>query len=1173
MLSSWQIASMHAQQGQMFGAQQAYSQQLSTMMPPAYQGLGASGFGGGFQPGGGYSYGGSGMGGYGPGNSFGNRATSFVGGAANTFGSAMSLGGMVGGFAMGGPIGGAIGLGAGIIGGGIKHIANNFMEGAHEQASMERTLSQFQFSNAEARGGKGFSRTDSMAIGNMVRQMERIPEMLTSFGELNRIMDKMGQMGLMQGVRDVGEFSKKFRDTVSALKDMSKILGTTMEGALNSLSEARRSGIYGQGDIVKNALQRSIVGSMTGMNQDQVGQLQMFGGQLGHATGGSRRTGAQLALRTAGQLGMANQMGILSNDQIMEMTGKEGAEGIEELAGDFSQLAYRMGNSNVGQALTLALGEMKGGKYTGKMDAALVEKVRSGQLSLSELKRMARSKAGTRGAKLSFAAHKSRLRSEMAGSVGAEGIGMQLQEILGERGWENPDAVNLVMQRFGANEEQANLLQQMMPNLSNIGGDMALMQKQEARRAAVNSVNKEHGWEAIKHRIGKNISHYTSDWAKDIGAGVRDYFQNWADEFMDDLSGQYREYVTKRVTDIAKFSSTGLGKLAGNVASMRNSLGGGRIDVGSSGGLSGLASRAANFLSGMGSAGEDAVDIIRGSGGGSLLSTESRNRFLGPLGGLSLPGMLMKGGAQRLSESGATVLTSNLGGGATGITAGNLQKAQELVASLGTKKGSDEMMAKLRGVLSADEITKLQGAFDNAMSSGEISQIADPMEREKAIMNSLKRQAGASAGSGYEDNKIMSGLMKAGSRGTDIFSKLERAGVGREQVVSALQGTGGFRGDVNFQSLSEGRLLGLTDMGNQRAIGQRIEGLNKSLSGSLTGTETTAGWLEIRKLIDEGGEMSNLFGGAKGGIVGDEKLRKILSKSNPSDWSSEDKSALAAAGIDPSKMAAKLSTPEGQKEVDRLLSAAASGKLKPGDIANYKNLTDLSSLNAIASGFRERGKSVAKALTSATTKDAREALKQSKEGRELLSLLQQNAYGLQEAGFDKEGSWHDAVDNTAQIVQKLTHMSEKNRKLALETAGTEINSSYQYSQGVRKSLSGVARRGGSAQDILNAAGYKDQEVGDEFRKNIENAIKGGSSKGLDKSEIENVVKILVEAQSKGLTGKAGTTQQTAMASEAEVAKSLSSLSENNVKMAAILSGIASGKSVADSLAELPGGKK
>lgn len=1149
MISSWQVAQLHAQQGQAFQSQQAFSQQISSRMPQPYQGvgLGATGMGGGAFGPQGYNYGASQGGGYGPGNSFGNSATSMIGGGIHAVGGGMGIGGAIAGGMMGG-IGGALtgySMG-GFIGQGVQHIASSMMEGAHEQSAVERTLSQFQFQNGASRTGKGFTRSDSMQIGNMVREMERVPEMLTSFGELNRVMDKMGQMGLMQGVKDAGEFMRKFKDTTHVLKDMAKMMGTTMEGALQTFGEARQSGFYSKTDITKNVLSRQMTGAVTGMSQDQVGGMQMYGAEMAHSLGGSRAGGAKNMLRTMGQLGAANQMGILSNDQIMEMTGKEGAEGIQELSGQMGQLSYKMGRSNVGQALTLALGKQKDGRYTGEMDEELVAKVRSGELSLSELKSMARSKAGTRGAKLSFAAHKDRLRTEMAGAVGSEGISMQLQEILGEKGWQNPDAQNLVMQRFGASEEQANLLQQMMPKLQGIGSEMALAGKNQMRNTAMNTAMAEQGWDAIKHRIGKKISHYTTDWAKDLGVGVRDYFQNFADDFLDDLGGRYTSYVTKRVSDTVKFGGSSLRSMTQNAGSLNSSLGATRMDVGASGGLTGMLARGAHSLGGGISQGEN-IDYVMGHAmGGKFLQHAGTGGGLGGFLTDQASGAIGRGtAATRMGDrSGAVVLDSTTSGRVSFTTQ---DKYDALRKSISSGDYGDDQLKTLQSVGSAGDIKGLVDAYKKAMSDGDVTQETDQTKRAKLIYSKLREQNR----SGMSNEAILN--EQYGGKVTSVLGKAKGKGLQDLDIVAAIQKAsgGGYRGGVDF-----GDMLGEFNSTNQKGVSDKLKGLDQKFQGM--GGTNSANWSDLKKMMDDGGQMGSLAAGllhetgAKylPASFSDRSVTDALAK-DPKSWKPEDRKALQSKGIDPDKLAAKMGTPEGAAEVDRLMKLVSSGKITESDVRGYLTLKDASGLNEVASRFRSRGSEMEKRLGGG----AAEILGRTKEGQEVLRLMHQQATDLQKVKSGS-GDFHDDGAISAAI-DKLK--DPEARAAAQSIGGVEQGAVSSY----RKQLMGRGGLGGAmgkgTQGVLAAAGLGDigyEGAEGDFRKKIEGAL--GKNKTLDAGELEKIVKMLVDVKSKGLSTTPGATAGSTQTSEADIAKSLATMSENTKTTAQLLADLATG---------------
>ena len=1183
MLTSWQIAQLHAQQSQTLGAMGSH--QLSTLMPGPYMGhgLGATGMSGSFSPGGGYNYGLSPFVGYAAGNSFGNTMSSMVGGGIYAMGGAGKYIGGGLGLMMGGIRGAITGYGVGgLVGGAIQHIGSSMMEGAHEQAALERTLSQFKFANPSSRSGTGFNRIDARQIGDMVRQMERIPEMLTSFGELNRVMDKMGQMGLMQGVRDASEFMNKFRSTVSTLKDLAKVMGTTMEGALQTFGEARMSGFYGTGDIARNALNRQITSSLTGMNQGQIGAIQQYGSQLSHAMGGSRRTGAQHMLRTSSQLGMANQMGILSNDMIMEMTGKEGAEGLQDLSVQMTELGYRMGRSNVGQALTLALGEKVNGRYTGRMDQALVDAVRSGEISLGELKQLARRKAGGRGSKLSFAAHKQRLRAEMVGAVGAEGIAMELQEILGNRGWHNPDAINLVMQRFGASEEQANLMQTLMPNLQNITSEIGILGRDQSKLAARNAAMREHGWDAIKHRIGKKLEHYTTDWAKDMGVSVRSYFQSWADDFIDDISGQYRTYVTKSFADTLRNSMGGslaarsrLGSMMALGGSLASGLGPSRLDIGASGGMSGFAARAAHSLSGGTSAGENAVSILNMVGHGRYLRETTTGGWGYNLGMKSVTdwsSALQASAGDVAAQSGDVVLSRSSGfvnDTAYSLSVRGLTSASFDLSRWDTDAVGSKMFSNLGKAVGSDVQAKLVAAYRKAMSDPSVLSENDQGKRMMKIWSLMKN----------------SGELTFGSK-----EALQKSGWGGQaSLIAALQANERAAGNkwAGLASLSSvADILTGLDINNKGGIDTEIKELSSRLADNLKGSDKSLGWLDLKSMADSGDTTLNLLtgfngnngalggngvdvafgnasgkGGSKWGGWGADGIMQLLAL-DPSSWENDEniKSTLRDKfGVEPADLIKRLRNPE---ERTKLLGLIRGGKANAKDLERYMLLTWRSGGLASAESFQGVGKSIADRIAGSNSAAA-DALSKSSSGNAVLTMIKDRAKNLQGVTADNIASY---TDNSYQIAMGMRGLSKEDRAYAgglvdesVKAAGGIIDDAYgKYTTGVGKGRRLRKGKGMNLDALLSGLGIQlgtgNQDM--ELRNQVGGILgKDGLS---DMGELNKVIEFLGNRQGKGLI-KEGTATNSKHVSEQEVANNLKALSDNNVKIVTILGNIASGK--------------
>lgn len=1086
-------------------------------------------------------------------------------------GGAAPIAGAIGGGLMGGVGGAMLGWGAGgIVGAGIGHVASSFMEGAHEQSAMERTLSQFQHANGASRTGRGFTRNDSMQIGNMVRQMERIPEMLTSFGELNRLMDKMGQMGLMQGVRDAGEFMRKFKDTVGVLKDLSKVMGSTMEGALQAFGEARMSGFYSKGDITKNVLNRQFTASLTGMNQGQIGALQTYGAEMGHSTGGSRRSGARHMLRTAGQLGMANQMGILSNDQIMEMTGKEGAEGLQDLSAQMTQLGYQMGNSNVGQALTLALGEMKDGRYTGRMDEGLVSRVRSGELSLSELKSLARSKASTRGAKLSFAAHKQRLRSEMVGAVGSEGIGMQLQEILGERGWQNPDAQNLVMQRFGASEEQANLLQQLMPNLQDVGTEMRTQGGQQARQQARNAVMRErYSWDAIKGRIGKKIAHHTTDWAKDLGASVRDSFQNFADDFIDEVAGSYTATLSQNsahlVRDAMMGSKHARSSLSGMIGQVRGSGGRGAHLGRGAGGFGNLARR-----------GIDAM-------GGELSGERLKNvmSFMQP-GELIHSGALDfgSGSASQQQDWGRTILEEGHFGGYTAMDSGAIGRAQRL----GTLGLTTDLTGEARSKVGSATYEKAIAALQRAASTGAVLGEGDTLLAGRRMTDAVRMAIGDAA---YNKLKLRGNNSDAG-------------------VLSVLAGDAKMKGYDALRGL-EGRLKSLTqgfDTTDRASIARRLsetrrtlgkgfvsgdgasfDEIDKAMSSDSTMRNIILGVSETSGLVDSAEKQTVRVGPSRYGSAGNAAankqaeaahtaalentgsgrsgmaLRRALAK-DASTWTDDEAAAAASVGM------TKEYAMKNKEALGRIRNAIdrQGGDVKSAirELAKGQNAQDITEIGSQLKGYGER-------ISNVVDRYRDQIGELSGSGRTAAERITSLGKSLEGGGLGAVsmvagGEMSAKVGEITELIQKASPKDrEKLMNMVRQGGLGEIDAAVSEWDRVMKV---GKRRGykGQLKDFVKEGTFGTDDEGQRMWKELEAGLSRDGKSGVNnKEEAEWLAKQLGTGKAAELMAKAGTGQQSKYMSEQEVANSLKNLSENNLKVAQIISNLAAGKTGKDAM--------
>lgn len=1150
----------------MFSGANAYSQQISAQMPPAYNYPQAPY---GMQQVPGFNYGG-GFYGHGPHNLFGNQMTAYTGGAASmALATAPVMAGFMGGaagtigriadpvsWAMGGyRLGQGLGfgmLGAGAVGVGAamlpaaglmfgQHIINAGMHGAQAQSDVERILNSYNFINSSSRSGMGFSRAGMSGIHHLVETMSRMPEMLTSVGELHRIMEKVGQMGLMQGVKDAGDFQKKFTQTIHTLRDMAGMMGTTMEGALKAFDEARRSGMYSTVDILRNTMNRQITSSMTGMTQQQVGALQQYGAELSHSMGGSRRGGNLAITRQASQIGMLNRMGIISNDQITEMTGKEGAEGIQDLSASLSQLGQRMARSAPGTVLAMALGKTDAdGRYTYETDEDLARRVRSGTISFRELLSIAHKKTATHAGKLSFATHRDRLTTEMANSTGAEGQALLLQHILGKRGWSNPDATNLVMQRFGASEEEANLLQEMLPNLQLAGSQGSLLSRQAMRQTAKQMAYREnYSIDAVKRRISTKIAHYTTNWARDLGSAVKDAWQDFADDFVDDLTGQYRTHVTaKALNNYKSILASGGNTLAALRSASGGSLGfgghmgvhagrGGATAIGlmagviSGGTLAGLSAGAflgatADHNEGMGGLlygygdlaqrayhsvgeifgaskprGEQIADLLQGLDGGKYLTTNGARFRHG-------------GTAEEAQRAGFEVLDESVTGHYRAISQSGYRAALNRMKDLSGAGGMAENLALQSSMGSGYD--KLRQDAASVANMGSIMLISDPQKRAEAISKELSKR-----------NSSWSSIVRRKGSTTALLSLLGDPSL---QKYSAFSDLGS-------------KLLGNIDISDTVGINRKREHLDQDLATKLKGEDGSMAWAQLKSLIESGGGVSKILSGngkVKGLLQGNSALRDELASGRFSD---SGKKMLRDAGLTDSE----INDLEGNQDLKaQLIQASQSGNA--GEVSQYIKISDLAANSEIYKQITGRGKSIVSSLTGASSHN--------KAVQSLISnvLTQAGALGRGDKDMDYAG-----------LGRQLHSLDSKSRAEAEEIlrdrGAEEVSIAGHYEDSILGQHLGKGKK--SVKSVLKKAGITARDS------DLKLILSKFGSDTVDSGDLQKLADTVANVKGGSASLHAGDSANSSQVTEKDVATALSKMGDNAGLTAQILANIAAGQ--------------
>lgn len=517
-----------------------------------------------------------------------NRASSvgapMMAGAMGMLGlDPMSLGlraGM-GAYGAGAGLGGAAMVGAGVgmplmaAGAAAKYAGQQMYTGAHQQNELNNTLrSSFNFQNQQ--GGTGFGRSDMTSIGSMVRQMSDQfgpGGEITGFKELTQLTGKMGSMGFAQGVRDVQEFSKKFKEMVTTLKGMAKDLGTTLEGAMEFAAAAKGSGVFGMNNVGKFTSQVRSASVSGGLAISEVTGAANIGSQISRSIGGLGRQGAGAGIRTINQIGSMGQMGMLSEEDIYNVTGQTGAEGRQAYAASAMSSSARFLQSGKGRRFLASVA----GKH-GELDETGIQQLLSGGMSIDEtIKRDNGMKANV--GRADFIRNEGRLRGAAMERLGGFIPAMQLQQWASSKGIDiqNMDDRSMLFaqRQLGMGRDEVDQAVKMATNMPAILEQEKRSQRQDGYFQNIVSARKGQGVEGVQQRFNQAKEQVNNKLQK-VGQDVFNSGSDQIDQFINKLMGTYVETYSKDIDD--KFRGM-MGGGAGGAAGRRAfGIGDGRIN-------------------------------------------------------------------------------------------------------------------------------------------------------------------------------------------------------------------------------------------------------------------------------------------------------------------------------------------------------------------------------------------------------------------------------------------------------------------------------------------------------------------------------------------------------------------------------------------------------------------
>lgn len=403
---------------------------------------------------------------------------------------------------------GAAGMVAAPLYAGVKYagaLASNFQGGMQDQMALNANLRQnFNFMGGQGAYGRGFNQSQMGQIGGLVGAETR-SNPFTSAGELNSLIAGGAQMGTFSGVRDVQEFSTRFKAMIATLKTVQKELGGNLQEAQDFVNQSRQAGVFGSTQATRFAATIRNTSAVTGMDQGALMQLSSQGAQIARSFGGYGRQGAAGAMAGVTSISTMMQRGMVDEETLSAATGGlTGQDAMNQFTLNMMQKTGRRARSAHGRYSIFGLANAEG---TGLDEAALMQ-FQMGDMGVGNLSRRAHRRVNRMG-RAEAMDHEGELRGAAMeqGGVGFQ-IGMMRQLLGGREGSMNDALVSQVLQRRGGlNRDEATIMTARIRNQGTLVQAETSDRIASRREGEMRTDIREHrSLDAFQREIGHTIS-------------------------------------------------------------------------------------------------------------------------------------------------------------------------------------------------------------------------------------------------------------------------------------------------------------------------------------------------------------------------------------------------------------------------------------------------------------------------------------------------------------------------------------------------------------------------------------------------------------------------------------------------------------------------------------------
>lgn len=351
----------------------------------------------------------------------------------------------------------------------LSYVGGQMAIGAAQQSTVQDYLgTQFGFQGGQARG---MTRPEANIVSHDMRQMSE--DFGRSFQEITATMGTLNQQGAFQGAGNVQQFRQTLRQQMQVLDRISREFGIAIQDATQFTQRAQMQGHYGVADQLSSLQGVRQAGWTTGLSASEVQQVGMQGTQISRMIGGAGWRGAEGMTRALTTMG-ALSGGMLSTAQVGEATGGLTGGAADAALAQITQtaLARRLSSRHGRFFMAAAADDDMAG-----IDSGRLQEILTGQHSMRDIRRTARSRVRDRESRESFLLNEGDLRSQilqqgpqaLAGMISAElGPNLFAGDARSQR-----RALRQIQRNYGVDQRQAEMLQQMAQQLPNMVADEA----------------------------------------------------------------------------------------------------------------------------------------------------------------------------------------------------------------------------------------------------------------------------------------------------------------------------------------------------------------------------------------------------------------------------------------------------------------------------------------------------------------------------------------------------------------------------------------------------------------------------------------------------------------------------------------------------------------------------